>query len=251
MRVLFASDIHFPYESVEAWNLFLGLVPALAPDRIVLGGDVVDFYAVSHFLTDPLRRFSIQDDIDHAVKQLLRLRKAAPDARIDFFQGNHELRLQKYLFSKAAELSGLRCLTLPELLQFSKLEVKQWVETNQKYKIGRLWLLHGDQVVSSQINPARQLAQRLHVHALCGHVHKFSHHSDHGLGGKERGAWTNGCLCMLNPEYAYNPQWANGFTLIDFVDDGLFAVEPIQFFQHQGSTKVIRDGKLHQSRARV
>lgn len=243
MRVVVASDIHFPYES-EAWELFLDLLPSLKPDKIMLLGDVVDFYPISHFMTDPQRRFAIQDDLDHSVKQLKRLRKAAPDSDLLVREGNHELRLQKYLFTKAAELSGLHCLQLPELLKFSELGVTKYLRNSDKFRIGRLWYLHGNEIATGYVHPARGLFQKLSVNAICGHVHKFDRHSSKALGGKERGAWTNACLCTLTPDYAYNPQWDNGFTKIDYVSDGLFDVSQIKFFNHKGSLSVIHDGNL-------
>jgi len=243
-RVAFLSDFHYPYESKEAIGLTLDLLGELNPNVVIFGGDVVDFYPISSFLRDPARRAQLQSDLDHAAAGVMRFRKALPKARFLFKEGNHCLRLQKYLWSTAPELAGLRALKLPELLRFDRAGVERFIKNRDRYHIGRLYYLHGNEFRLGTVHPARAMLLRTHVNSLFGHVHKFDHFSVKDLAGNSHASWSNGCLCDLLPEYDVMPNWTNGFTYVDYVDDGLFSVEPVRFFSHRGRLKVIQGGEL-------
>lgn len=243
-RVAYLSDIHYPYHAPEAVGLTIDLLGELAPQVVFFGGDIVDFYGVSSFLRDPQRRFSLQDELDLAKRELMRFRKACPKARFYFKEGNHERRLQRYLYSTAPELARLRCLKLPELLSFDRLGVERHIAEGERFKIGRLYYLHGHEFRLGSVHPARTMLLRTHVNSIFGHVHKFDHFALRDFAGNSHASWSNGCLCDLLPDYDVMPNWTNGFTYIDYVDDGLFQVEPVRFFSHRGRLKVIQDGRL-------
>lgn len=243
MIELFCSDVHFPYQDKQAWELFLSLAEEIKPDVVHLGGDIQDFYQVTSFVTDPSMRMGFQDEFDCTFKELSRLRKITPNAQWEYKEGNHELRLQKYLFTKAAELSGLRNLALPELLRLKELECK-FIPNHQKHKRGHLHHLHGNEERVGGTYPARTMYLRLQANVIFGHHHRIDRFVHRNLGGESRGAWANGCLCLLTPDYMFHPQWNQGFSIIEYSHSGLFNVQQVEFFRHKGDLIAIFNGRL-------
>lgn len=242
---LYASDIHFPYHDPTAWKLFLTVAAALEPSIVVLGGDVVDFYSISDFLREPARRLILQDELDEAAKALGDLRKVSEKSVIYYQEGNHETRLTRYLHRHAPELSALRGLTMPELLGFKQLGVK-WVPQGEDFKIGDLWHLHGDEMGGGGALAAARMLRRIPGNMLMGHWHQIQAAYQRTLNGSLHGAWVNGCLCSLNPEYVVKPQWQQGFTLVNHATSGLFHVDQIPLFKNeQDKLSCFVHGKLY------
>lgn len=102
-------DLHAPYHDDLAWRTFLRSIAVLRPHRIVCLGDAVDFYAVSSHSKNPARRRDLQPELEAGLRELDRLEKAAKQvrARVDYCEGNHENRLERYLCDRAPELYGL------------------------------------------------------------------------------------------------------------------------------------------------
>lgn len=228
MLVACLGDIHFPYHSLQAWDLALQLCKAAQPDLIHLIGDVIDCEAISDFHKPPERLLGFQREIDVAVRELGRLREACPDAQMEYREGNHEFRLKRMLWSKSIPLSSLSALTVPELLNFEELGVT-WLPEEQRRHVGRLWFLHGHEQKASFLHPARGLYMKLGGNVIVGHFHKFDKHVHKQFRGSAHGVWVNACLSTLTPDYLVNAQWEHGITLIDFSANGFFKVYPITF----------------------
>lgn len=245
---LFMSDIHFPFHDKEAWGLALRVLRKVQPDLIWLGGDIIDFYAVSHWERSPKRRTMLQDEIDVAVKELRKVRKAAPNARMVLQEGNHEDRLRRYLWGRAPELAGLAALELPKLLHFEKLGI-EFIGHGNPTKVGHLWHIHGDEVGGGYVNIARGKLLKLFHNVIFGHHHKAQVDTIRALNGKTYAAWGNGCLCGMYPEYVANPQWTHGLSLVRYAKGGAFHVNQLIFFPGAGGKLTCMvDGVLLESK---
>jgi predicted phosphodiesterase len=247
MLEIFLSDIHYRYHDVAALRLVKAVMRDLVPDIVFLGGDILDHYALSKFARDPRRRLDLQDDLNHAKKELKAFRKLAPNARFLFLEGNHEYRLQRYLWSKAPEVSILDALTLPELLDLRRLGI-EWLPTGTIWRQGELHHIHGDEIGGGSINPARTIFLKAPGNIIFGHYHKLQVHYHRTLSGSTSAAFANGCLCTLTPEYLVFPQWVQGFTLIRYGRGGLFHIDQIPIFRHQKSLCCLVEGKLYRAR---
>lgn len=243
-KTLVLSDIHLPFECKEAWPLVLKkVVPAVQPDRIFLLGDIVDFYQVSDWDKDPLRLETLQEDLDYAVGELKKLRRAAPKAEFLFMVGNHEHRLTRFLWRKAPQLASLRSLHLPELLRFDGLGVK---EVKAPYRIGHLHFFHGHELIKSGgVNAARNVFVRAPGNSIIGHLHRMQAHFHRTLSGETYGVWLNPCLCNLNPGYIMEPQWMNGFTLVTHYDT-VFHVDQVPILRQDGKVFCVVEGRFLQ-----
>jgi predicted phosphodiesterase len=227
MLELFASDIHFPYEDRAAYGLFVEVAKKVQPDLIFLGGDIIDCYSVSKYDRDPARKLTLQADLNYTVAELSKLREVAPNAEITFLEGNHETRLTRYLHSKAEELSVLDALNLQSLLRLQDLNIR-WISNGTRTKIGKLWHLHGNEIAGGgSINVARQKFLSVQSNIIFGHHHVLQNYIKRDYEGNIRGAWANGCLCDVEPDYAHYTEWTQGFTMIEYAPSGNFNVDQI------------------------
>ena len=240
---VFLSDVHFPFEDKEAWALTLTVVKRVEPQLVWIGGDFNDFYAISRFDTSPSRKLGLQDEVDAAVKGLAQLRKAAADARIVWQIGNHEERLVKYLWGKAPELSGLRALSFEALFSLQKFQV-EFVNDYKARAVGKLWHLHGDKAPGGNVNPARGKLNQIHDNIIFGHHHKFQAEYQRDLSKVVRGAFANGCLCGLEPEFAPYNDWSQGVSIVRYTKGGYFHVDQVVYFRGAGKLMAMVDNKI-------
>lgn len=124
--ILVASDVH-DIECDPFWrSLFMETVGRAKPERIVLNGDMLDLPEFSKYTVDP-REWDVIGRIKWLHQFIEDLRELAPDAQIDYIEGNHESRLLRHLSEATpamkAILSDLHGFTVSKLLGLDKYEV--------------------------------------------------------------------------------------------------------------------------------
>lgn len=222
------SDVHFPYHDESALETALEALYDANIDALLLNGDIVDFYQASRYSKDP-RRASLQQEREMCDEFWSFLRDVWPDKPIYYKMGNHEARMEDFLFRKGRELVGVPELELDKFLYCNEYHIR-WIGDKQIIKMGKLNVLHGHETGRSFFNPvnaARGLFLRGKANALCGHYHATSNHHEGDLNDKATGTWSMGCLCNLRPEYyptAYT-KWNHGFAIVDLHDDQTFSVD--------------------------
>ena len=134
-KIFFWPDTHVPYHSKQAVELAFKACQSFKPDILVVGGDLFDFYCVSDHSKDPRRKDKLVDELIGAASFRQLLENLAPQ-RV-FLEGNHENRLERYLWTRAPELFGL--VSVQTLLG-----LKEWtfIPYRSHYKIGSLYLCH-------------------------------------------------------------------------------------------------------------
>ena len=137
--MLVLSDIHIPHHDPESLEVALKHGEKIKADTIVLLGDVIDFYKISRFTKDP-RQKGVSTEIDETVAFLQDLRKRFPKAKIIYYRGNHEMRLEHYICNGSPEIWDLVDNLLQSKLMFSGLDIEYRTEP---FKIGKLLLMHG------------------------------------------------------------------------------------------------------------
>lgn len=237
------SDQHIPFQDPLIEDLTIEFLKEHKPKVIHLLGDILDFYSLSRFDKDPARKQSLQGELDGALKYFARLRKACPRARIIYSEGNHENRLRRYLWSQAQALSDLRSLTFEELLGLKEHRI-EWVDASKPYRIGKLLFIHGELVRRHSGASAKGHMDKFGCNVIHGHTHRLGAHY-HRTFDTMMGAWENGCLCDLNPEYATCPDWQNGWSVVWFRGDD-FNVEQICVTNYE----YVYHGKLYKHRKR-
>lgn len=225
-RGLVLGDVHVPYHDKTALSVAVGHAKRVGfGDFVVLLGDTMDCYQASKFNRDPRRR-CLAGEVD-AVRLLIAwLQEQLPTARIVYKVGNHDLRLQHYIWQKAPELEGIEGLTLREQLKLDDSQV-DYVASERIIYAGGLTMLHGHEFggsIFSPVNPARGMFLNARSSTLSAHQHNASSHGEPNIRGHYTGCWSIGCCCDLHPQYRPLNKWAHGFALLT-VEDEEFEVE--------------------------
>ena len=210
-RVVWLPDIHAPFVDNDALQVALAFIRVFKPHVVFLIGDVVDMYQVSSFDKDPERRFKLWEDLTCGYLILKRIRKACGDVPIYYIEGNHEARMQRYLWRQAPELSGFPSLQLPKLLNLDEMNIK-YVEEGSMLWHGLL-VKHGNMVRSKSGYTATGEMEKAGISGISGHTHRLSQVYKRNYASTK--TWVEcGCLCDLNPEYANGNvmDWQSGLA---------------------------------------
>ncbi len=216
------SDLHIPYQDKKAVDVMYQYGKKYKPDNIVINGDLLDFYRLSTFDQSPERVDSVPEEVEKGKEFIREIRKKFKDANIYFIEGNHEQRLQRYLW-RNPELHGLDVLKLDNLLEFKKSKIK-YIKTDGDYwgkdtghlKIGDLIIMHGDNRLNgastsrhagySASNTMRGIQQSVAI----GHIHRLALVKQRTPYGDMTGVEV-GCLC----EIPGNANWQQGFVTFE------------------------------------
>ena len=198
----------------------LRIVEDFKPHVRITGSDGVDFYSLSSFDKNPERILSLQAEINSWCETQRAWLDAAPRAKNYFIIGNHEDRLRRWLW-KHPELSSLSCLSLDNLFQFKKLRIELAEKEGQEVNLlDRLVVTHGSTVRKWSGYTARGEAEkrRYSVSLMTGHTHRGGRFIT-TVSGAVIEAVECFCLCSLEPEYMYNPDWQQGIVLAEVFED--------------------------------
>ena len=231
MVELVISDLHIPYIDEKAFFTMLDFVKGMKdePNIVCILGDLIDFYQISFWNRDP-KKVAIEDEIEIAKEYLSLLRKEFPNAQFFLLESNHHLRMKRYLFSKAPELSGLAQLMFENLLSLSDFNIRyvsneKFMTINQEpFKIGNLYHIHGHELRTCGINVARNVFLKTQHNTIMGHWHVTQEYIQRRINGEVYGCWAVGCLCSLVAEYAPVNQWNHGFAIVNHFGLDFFEV---------------------------
>jgi predicted phosphodiesterase len=210
-KSLFLSDIHVPFQNNDALRIVAKFIKDFQPDYVTFLGDTTDFYAISSFNKDPARITSLQADINESIQIIKRLQKVVPDASWRFHEGNHENRLQRYMWNNP-EISSLDALTVPNLLHLPELGIK-YIPQNKTDISHRFVFTHGDMARKFSNYTAKAMLEKYGMSGISAHTHRAGQYYLTDASGFK--SWTEcGCLCDLHPEYLIGtPNWMNCFSV--------------------------------------
>lgn len=209
-------DWHVPYHDEMAVNCQLEFCKYLQPNEIILH-ELHDFYALSRFNKNPSRAHQLQEEIDTTHALLKRLREYCPAATIRLLKSNHTDRLQRYLWSNAAALHGIRALELPALFNLAELNIKYAANYHHKGVLFK----HGHIVRQQSGYTANAEYTREGTSGMSGHTHRLGAFYRTVRGGSY--SWIEGgCACDLSPEYIEDDvaNWQHGLGLATFEAHG-------------------------------
>ena len=214
---LLIGDLHIPYHDKSAVDLAVNYAIKMhATDHLIILGDLIDFYQMSKFGKDPTKR-SISGEVDVAGKFLKDM--TGIFGEVVYKSGNHEKRLQDYVFRNAPALVGVKGVELPIMLDVAKIGITYVNWDVPIYAGDNLTLVHGHEYgrsMFSPVNAARGLFMKALACSITAHYHRPSHHDEPNIRGKDLSTWSIGCMCQLHPEYARLNKWQHGFGLFNF-----------------------------------
>lgn len=204
-------------------------IRALDPQEVILLGDHVDcggFLAQHHVMgyvaeTD----YSYEDDLAAANGFLESLRSAAPSAKIEYIEGNHERRVEQWAVTMtlrhSRDAEGLRKLYAPEFrLNLKEREIDYYRDSvcydglsiPGVIKRGKCYFFHG---FSTSKNATAATVEKIAGNSVFGHTHRGQSTIVRKANVGVIGSWNPGCLCELQPLWQHtNPtEWTHGYGI--------------------------------------
>jgi len=224
-RVAVLPDLHLPFSNNAAVTTALDHLKKYKPTHIILNGDILDCYQLSTFEKRPDER-DFKYEIDVARNFLEQLSKTFSYAKIIYKFGNHDERWEKFLWRKAPEVWGFEEFHLEKMLRLKEYGIEA-VKYKRLIHAGKIVIVHGHEFQNSNASviPARSFYLKSQTNVIGSHTHQISEYSCKDLKGNSHVAYSTGCLCLLNPDYAPINNWNHGFATIDFLNkDGDFRV---------------------------
>lgn len=212
--VVFLSDVHIPYQDDEALQSAYKLIRKIKPHRIVLNGDIADFFQLSRFNTGLERLDDLQAEIDSANGLRRHIRKIAPNAVIHETVGNHDSRIISYVQKNARSLTSLRALDPLELFNYKEQDIL-WHQGHGFLLRPDFLVKHGTIIRQHAGYTAKAELELNGISGISGHTHRLGQYFKSGY---LRRSWTEqGCLCRLDPDYVVGGvNWQQGFAVGQF-----------------------------------
>ncbi len=215
-RWLILADLHIPYHDAAFLRAALSHAAGNC-DGVLLLGDAVDCYQLSSFSRDPRVR-PMAGEIDDMNRFLDALAAVDGVKQIVWKGGNHELRVEHYIWQHAAQLTDVPGLTLQGWTKLKERGIP-WIPCQEPIRHHQLAILHGHEQgnrFSSPVNPARGLFLRMIECCVAGHEHRSSSHTEVTLLGSVIATWSVGCGCDLHPLYRpLGNRWNHGFCYLN------------------------------------
>jgi len=225
-RLLIFSDVHVPTQDRLSIELLKKAIKVYKPDILINNGDFLNFDAFSRF--DAIEDFetTLADEIREGhqlLSELVFLARSAKDCQVFYVAGNHELRLQKWMYKNARVLNQIKSgdyslISVPNLLHLDDLKV-QWVNFMDYISYKGLIIEHGHNPRKGAGATARaRLASRLRS-GFSGDCHRLALiHETLGADRKQLFWAETGCFQRLEVGYIHKGEstWTNGFAIAEF-----------------------------------
>lgn len=225
-------DIHWPYQDQQSLEMAVqDAKQRYNVSHIIIGGDAADCESISRFARGP-DTIPLNEEFELVVGGLGWLREQFPKASFVYIQGNHEKRLQAYLWNKATEIAALKGLTIPEQLELDRLQIR-WVD-NEKlkqesglfYSFGKLSILHGHELgICPRVNPAHRYLERAKASLMVGHIHTTDEKYAKNIHNQTIACHCVGTLANMCPASRPQNDWVAGFAVVELDADGYYRVD--------------------------
>lgn len=229
---MYAGDLHGMRMDVECVAAFLTDMKRLKPDEIILGGDMLECggFLARHQPIGyvALCDYSYQEDISAANWFLDSLAAAAPRASIEYLEGNHEHRVERWCVDQAMssqrDAEFLRQVYGPAtLLRLKERGIKFYPQGEVHGEgLTRGWVQKGKMYVTHNLAEGKNAAAR----AVDKAGYNITYFHTHSFDASPRVfpqvglvmAFSPGCLCEMQPMWRHSDPsgWNQGYD-IDFI----------------------------------
>lgn len=204
-------------------------IAVLCPTSIIMLGDHIDcggFLAQHHTIGYVAQsEYTFEEDC-HAANQFLdQIQAAAPHARIEYLEGNHERRIENWCTTQALK-NKTEARFLSSLFSTASVLhlVKRGIEFYQQGKFydglripatirrDGCYFTHGE--YTSRNAAASHLA-KYNANIWYAHTHRMDMATKRTVKDGLIGAWNPGCLCLLQPLWQHTnlTDWGHGYGL--------------------------------------
>lgn len=221
IRYVFTSDWQCPDHNKALLKPLYSFIRDFKPDHFVIVGDFVNFTSVSKYDVDPHYAIDFVKEIRECRKLLTEIvsvvRSANSKSKIDWDEGNHELRLIRYLIRNAKSIALLEVeeeeiLSIPYLFELKKLGI-DWYPMTKIHTAGDMLIEHGEIIRKRAGDTAKSMLDARNRSGISGHTHRAALHMR--TTGSTQWWIENGSLCNLQPTppYVKSPDWQNAITV--------------------------------------
>ncbi len=138
--------------------------------------------------------------------------------------------MKRYIWENAEKFkklgaSFMAATTFPSLFHLDDYGF-EWLEYGEAVMLGKLMVTHGDLVSKHSAWSGKMTLEKYGTSVMVGHTHRLGVYYKRDIRGVH-GAWENGCLCSLTPEYVRHPNWMQGFSVVHVEPNGFFSVQQI------------------------
>jgi hypothetical protein len=224
--VLFLPDTHCPYHDRRAFDLVESVVEKILPKRCVIGGDFADFYQVSTHSKQPGVRMAFDDEVAET-KKLLRRVESWGFKQLDYIEGNHENRLDRYIADTAKEMDGI--VNTDQLLRLSD---HGWTITKYKNhtQVGKAYVTHD--LGKAGDNAVKDAVASYQDNVVINHTHRMQYRVEGNAKGIPHVGASFGWLGdVTKVDYMHriraNRDWALGFGVGYLRENGLIYLQPV------------------------
>ena len=225
-RWLLIGDLHVPYHHEKALEAAIKHGIDNKCEHLLVNGDALDAYQQSRWVKDPNKR-NTDAEIQTLKELLAEVGRQFSGDKV-YKIGNHEQRVEDYLFMNAPKMIGMSKWSLTEQLK-KELDIADWkmIASKQLYTLGKLNGYHGHELPRGLTNPVsvgRGVWLRTKQTGFTSHWHSTSTHVEsNGSKTKNWVCFSLGCLCDLHPDYAPINGWNHGFAMVDIDAAGNFS----------------------------
>jgi hypothetical protein len=249
-RTLVINDLHIPFENKPLVDLVLHAAKDINVNRIIINGDLLDFYNLSmHGPAHPDVSFSLEDEFHAGNEFLIKLRKMFPTQHIVFLYGNHCDRLDRFIIKNSKQFYNM--LTVENMLYLDNLKI-EYYHYNHCYRVDETNLYIQHSPPSYGQNGARtSLLTKMDASFIYGCTHRKQVACITGHSGEIYTCYFNGWLGSItaSPEHARvfsyakgHQNWQSTASIVTVIDKKRFFVDQLDI--NGGS--FILDGNLYE-----
>jgi predicted phosphodiesterase len=222
-------DTHGAKVDKGALAACLGDLKALSPDEVILLGDHVDaggFLAQHHVMGYVAESsYTYEADIAATNAFLDAVQSAAPRAKVEYIEGNHERRIEQWAVTQTLRNSKdaeyLRRAFAPEFLlklaergisYYRQAECYDGLALQGTIKRGKCYFTHGS---STSKQATTTMLQNFAGNIVFGHTHREQSSSARPVHTGQIKSWNPGCLCELQPLWCHThcTAWTHGYAI--------------------------------------
>jgi hypothetical protein len=216
--VVIFSDPHWlPDHSTTAHDALEAVVKRVKPVGVICGGDAVDGDTISRY--DPTRghhkRFTVREELDCVKEHFDSLDKvmdrACPKAFRSWILGNHDVRLSRFVATRAPELSDMPHTRLEDWAPRWPLS---WTAEINTGRSGMTVVRHRNQAGMLHLQ-----GQKAGAHYVHGHLHKLNVHTLATFSGYRYSVDTGSLADPESDGFDYGeggPNHCQGFAVLTF-----------------------------------
>lgn len=226
LKQVVLTDTHVPYHSIPVHYAVMKFCDWYRPHIITIIGDWLDMEAASSFRPLDSAPKLIIPEIEQGISLLDEHLLAAGSQviRIDYLEGNHEIRLNQYMndniphFMYGLERLGVD-LSIPGLMGLKKRGIR-YHKYNDILGVGAAGFTHGCYHNKWHVG---QHIEKFDMNIYYGHLHSVQTNCFVTPRSLKEGACM-GCMCTLKPLYLKNKPggYVNAFGVFEYRSDSMY-----------------------------